>query len=112
MDSVRQNKISRLLQKELAVYFQQHGREFSGGGLVTVTVVRVSPDLGVAKVYVSILAPKDRQQVLNSIRERASGIRREIGMKVGKQLRRVPELIFYLDDSLDKTERIEELLKK
>ncbi len=112
MDSLRQNKVNSLLQKEMAAILQTEGRRLLPGGLITVTGVRVSPDLGVAKVYVSLFPVKDKTTVLERVRTDAQHMRGMLGHRIGKQVRVVPELIFYLDDSLDKQEEIDRLLKK
>lgn len=112
MESVRQQKINKLVQKELAEIFRSESRNLFRGAFITVTTVRVSPDLGLAKVYLSIMAVKDREAIFNLIKEQTAVIRRKLGLLVGKQLRVVPELNFYIDDSLDYAMKIEELLKK
>lgn len=112
MSSTRQLKISRLLQKELGEYFQRHARELLGNKMATVTGVRISPDLSVAKVYLSIFPFVKEEKPLEKIKEHATSIRLEIGRKVGKQLRIVPEFVYYIDDSLDYIERIENLLNE
>lgn len=112
MDSVRQNKVNSLLQKEMAEVMQGHARTLLPGGLITVTAVRTSPDLGVAKVYLSLFPVKDKQAVLEHIKAMSHPLRGELGHRVGKQLRIVPELLFYVDDSLDRIEEIDKLLKK
>ena len=112
MDSLRQNKVNSLLQKEMATILQAEGRRLLPGGLITVTGVRVSPDLGIAKVYVSLFPVKDKVKALERVRTDAQHMRGMLGHRVGKQMRIVPELIFYLDDSLDKQEEIDRLLKK
>jgi ribosome-binding factor A len=112
MASTRQNKVARLLQKELGDYFQRNGNGITGGKMVTVTVVRISPDLGVARVYISIFPAGDAKKALGAINERNPSIRNEIGKKVKHQLRRIPEISFFLDDSLDYIERIDNLLSE
>lgn len=114
MASIRQEKVSKLIQQELAIIFQQNSKTHFGGAFITVTTVRMSPDLGSAKVYISYFAPKgaDKKAFIEMVRERTSRIRGLLGNKVGKQLRIVPELFFYLDDSLDYAEEIDNLLKK
>ena len=112
MESVRQQKVSKLLQKELAEIFRSQARALFGGAFITVTQVRVSPDLGSAKVYISIMATKDRNAIFKLINEQNYIIRKKLGAIVGKQLRVVPELHFFIDDSLDYAMKIEELLKK
>jgi ribosome-binding factor A len=112
MESQRQQKVSRLLQKEMGDYFQQNSREILPGKLITVTVVRVSPDLGVAKVYLSIFPLKEDEDPIESIQAHASKIRNEIGQKIRNQVRAIPEFVYYLDDSLDYIDRIDNLLKE
>ena len=111
MDSLRQNKVNSLLQKEIAAVFQMEGRALLPGGLITVTGVRCSPDLGVAKVYLSLFPVKDKAAALERIRDDAHHLRGALGRRVGRQMRVIPELIFHLDDSLDKQEEIDKLLK-
>jgi len=112
MESLRQQKVNKLLAKELAEIFRSEARSLFGGGFITVTGVRVSPDLSSAKVYVSIMGNKDRDAIFKLIGSQANVIRRKLGAIVGKQLRIVPELSFFIDDSLDYAMKIEELLKK
>ena len=112
MDSLRQNKVNSLLLKEMATIMQTEGRRLLPGGLITVTGVRVSPDLGIAKVYVSLFPVKDKATVLERVRADGHHMRGLLGHRIGKQVRIVPDLVFYLDDSLDKQEEIDRLLKK
>jgi ribosome-binding factor A len=112
MESVRQQKVSKLLQKELAEIFRGQSRAWFGGAFITVTQVRISPDLGNAKVYLSIMATKDKEAIFKLVNEQNHVIRKRLGSIVGKQLRVVPELQFFIDDSLDYAMKIEELLKK
>ncbi len=110
MTTTRQHKVSRLLQKELGNYFQKNGPELTGGKMVTVTVVRISPDLGVAKVYLSIFPGEQKDHDLKTVAERALMVRSEMGKRLRDQLKHIPEFVFYLDDSLDYIDRIENLL--
>lgn len=112
MESVRQQKVNRLLQKELAELFRSESKAMFGGAFISVTVVRVSPDLGTAKVYISIMATKERKAIFKLVETQTLLIRKKLGLIVGKQLRVVPELTFFIDDSLDYAMKIEELLKK
>lgn len=112
MESTRMLKIARLIQKELAEYFREAGRELGKGNLISVTVVRVSPDLGLAKVYLSIFPSAQAPVVLKTLEDQSKSIRYELGKKIAKQVRHIPELRFYLDDSLDYAQRIDDLLKK
>jgi ribosome-binding factor A len=111
MESTRQKKVSRLIQKEIAGYFLRHGSEVAPGKLVSVTIVRVSPDLSFAKVFLSIFPSSSQQEVMSSIRDHTSKIRFELGQKVRRQLRIVPEIAFFIDDSLDYIDNIDKLLK-
>lgn len=112
MDSQRQLKVSRLLQKELGEIFQRETRLLFGNALITVTQVRVSPDLSVAKVYVSLFNVPDTKVLLKLIQENTKEIRMKLSDRVKKQVRIIPNLVFFLDDSLDYAMRIDELLKK
>lgn len=111
METTRQAKISRLLQKELSEIFRQQTAK-THGVLVSVSAVRVSPDLSVAKVYLSIFPADKSQELLESITKSAKTVRYELAQKVRFQLRKCPELTFYLDDSLDYIENIDRLLQK
>ena len=112
MDSTRQNKIARLLQKDLSDIFQKESRNLFRGSMITVTVVRVTSDLSLARVYVSIFPGNKKKEVLGLINEQAKHIRHILASRVRHQLRAVPELEFHIDDSLDYADRIDELLKK
>ena len=111
MDSTRQKKISRLIQKELAEIFRSLGPEIIHGTMVTVTTVRISPDLSVARVYLSFFPSGDNEDKLGMVTEKKSRIRYELGLKVKNQLRVIPELAFFIDDSLDYIDKIDSLLK-
>ena len=111
MESIRQNKIARLLQKELAEIFQKESKNLFTGKLITVTVVRVTPDLSLAKVYLSIFPFKENDDFFSIVNKSVKTIRNSLGKKIRHQLRIVPELAFYQDDSLDYIENISNLLK-
>jgi ribosome-binding factor A len=111
MESTRQKKVSRLIQKEVADIFLKKGAELAHGKMISITKVRVSPDLSFAKIYVSIYPSSGQEDVLRSIHDRSSKIRFEMGQKVRKQLRIVPEIAFFIDDSLDYIDKIDKLLK-
>jgi len=111
MDSTRQNKVARLLQKELGEIFQRESMNLFRGALISVTVVRVAPDLSFAKVFVSIFAPsKDEQELFKSIQDNTKKIRQLLAQKVAKQLRIIPEMAFHIDDSIAYEENITRLL--
>ncbi len=111
MESIRQSKINKLMQKELAEIFRSESKNLFGGAFITVTIVRVSPDLGMAKIYLSIMG-NNSKGALKLIEDKTKEIRKRVGNALGKQLRAIPELHFYIDDSLDYAMKIEELLKK
>ena len=111
MQETRQNRISRLLQKELASIFQTQTRMMHGV-LVSVTRVKVSPDLSICTAYLSIFPSEKGDELLKNINANEKTIRYELGQRVHNQLRIIPELRFFIDASLDYIERIDELLKK
>jgi ribosome-binding factor A len=111
MESTRQKKVSRLIQKELADIFLRKGNEFAHGKLVSITKVRVSPDLSFAKVYLSIFPATNQEEILHAIQDHSTKIRFELGQKVRSQLRIVPDIAFHIDDSLDYIDKIDKLLK-
>ena len=110
MQETRQNKIARLLQKELSIIFQQQTRMMRGV-MVSVTRVKVSPDLSICTAYLSIFPSDKGEEIIKNITASEKAIRYELGTKVRHQLRIIPELRFFIDDSLDYIERIDELLK-
>lgn len=111
MESTRQAKIARLLQKDLSEIFRQQTAK-THGTLVTVTAVRVSPDLSVARAYLSVFPSDKGAAMLESINASARTVRYELAQRVRFQLRKTPELTFMLDDSLDYIENIDHLLEK
>ncbi|MBO7051655.1 MAG: 30S ribosome-binding factor RbfA [Prevotella sp.] len=111
MQETRQNKVCRLLQKELSLIFQSQTRAMHGV-MVSVTRVKVSPDLGICTAYLSIFPSEKGEELLDNIRQNTSTIRYDLGKKVRNQLRIIPELRFFIDDSLDYMEKIDELLKQ
>ena len=112
METTRQKKVARLIQKELGEIFQRESKTMFGGAFITVTGVRMSPDLSVAKVYLSLFAVKDRNTLMVDIKKQTKEIRTKMSEKIKKQVRIIPNLDFHIDDSLDYAEKIENLLKK
>lgn len=112
MDTTRQHKIARLLQKDLGEIFQLMGRDSFPGDMITVTKVHISPDLFLAKVYLSLYGKTEKEQLLASIKEHRNEIRFKLGNRIHNQVRSIPELDFFIDDSLDYIENIDNLLKK
>jgi len=111
LETNRQNKVARLIQKDLSTIFQQQTRK-THGLLVSVSVVRISPDLSVAKAYLSIFPSERAKEILDNINANVSRIRYELGTLERHQLRIIPELKFFIDDSLDYVDHIDELLKE
>jgi ribosome-binding factor A len=111
MSGTRQNKYARLLQKELSDIFQRDKRGILENAFISIADVKVSPDLSVAKIYISMLLQKDKATVLEKIIARKKEIRKELGEKIGKQVRIVPELVFYIDEVEENAQRIEDLIK-
>ena len=111
VESTRQKKVSRLIQKEIADIFLRKGSEYAPGKMISITRVRVSPDLSYAKIYLSIFPSANNNQVLHVVQDHAPKIRFDLGHKVRSQLRIVPDIAFYIDDSLDYIENIDRLLK-
>ena len=111
MQETRQNRIARLLQKELSLIFQAQTRAMPGI-MVSVTRCRVSPDLSICTAYLSIFPSEKAEELIKNVTANEKTIRYELGTRVRNQLRIIPELRFFIDDSLDYIERIDELLKK
>ena len=110
MESTRQQKVSRQIQKDLSEIFMQATRDVTQGKMITVTLVRMSPDLSLAKVYLSVFPSDDAAKFFDNLQHHVKYIRLELGKKIRHQLRIVPEIAFFLDDSLDYMEHIDELL--
>jgi len=111
MGSIRQNKIEGVIQEELSTFFQRNAREICLGAMVSVTTIRVTSDLSLARCYLSVFTGPDKKEVLVNIQQHVGKIRGEIGKRL-KNMRKIPELIFFIDDSLDYAMKIDELLKK
>ena len=112
MDSTRQQKIARQIQRDIAEIFQKELADALRGSLVTVTTVRVSPDLTYAKIYISIFPFERSEQVLATIKEQGWLVRKLLGGRIRNQLKVVPELEFFIDDSLEYINNIDNLLNK
>ena len=110
MQETRQNKIARLLQKELSLIFQEQTRSMHGV-MVSVTRTKISPDLSICTAYLSIFPSERGEELLKNIEKSNSQIRYTLGQRIRHQLRIVPELRFFIDDSLDYIDRIDQLLK-
>lgn len=111
MESTRQKKVARQIQKDVAEILLSKTSSISPGALISVSKVRLSPDLSYAKVFLSVFPLKDQAEFLKSMSIHSSEIRNELGKRVRHQLRIVPELTFYIDDSVDYAENIDRLLR-
>lgn len=111
MQETRQNRVARLLQKELSLIFQSQTRSLHGV-MISVTRCRVSPDLSVCTAYLSIFPSERAEELVTNIRANEKTVRYDLGKRIHNQVRIIPELRFFIDDSLDYIEHIDELLKK
>ncbi len=109
--NTRQQKVEKQIQKDMAEILQREMPEVTSGALVTVTAVRVSPDFAYAKVYVSIFPFNRHEQVMRSLGQHASPLRGRLGNRLRNQLKSIPEIQFFLDDSLEYIEHIEQAMK-
>lgn len=106
----RQLKVSRLLLKDLGDIFQRDNRGILEGAFVTVTDVQITPDLSIARVYVSMMLVENKEGLIDRINERKSEIRKILGNKIGKQVRIVPDLMFYIDEVEEQAEHLDQII--
>lgn len=109
--TTRQQKYARLIQKELSDIFQRDKKGILDNAFVTIADVRVSPDLGVARIYISMLLAKEKEKLLEKINTKKKEIRKALGDRIGKQVRIIPELVFFIDEVEENAQRIEDLIK-
>ena len=109
--STRQQKVGKLIQKEMSEIFLRDRRGLLDNAFLSIAEVRVSPDLGVAKIYLSMMLAKDKKGLLEKINDHKKEFRKLLGDKVGKQLRIVPEIIFYLDEVEENAQKLDEVIK-
>ena len=112
METTRQNKISRLIQRDLGEIFRYESRNLFNSAMITVTKVYITPDLSIARVYLSLFATGDKDELFKKIEKHSKEIRYTLGKKTKNQIRAIPELHFHLDDSLDYIDNIEKLLEE
>ena len=112
LEGKRQKQVAGVIHEEMSVIFQKLGLAMLDGGLVSISSVKVTPDLLEARIYLSVFQAKDNQLVLKKVEEKAYEIKRELAAKVKHQLRRMPEIKYFLDDTLDQVFKMEELFKK
>jgi ribosome-binding factor A len=110
-ETTRQQKYSKLIQKELSDIFLRDKRGILDNAFITIADVRMSPDLSVARIYISMLLVKEKEKVLENITLRKSEIRKALGNRIGKQVRIIPELIFFKDEVEENATRLDELIK-
>jgi ribosome-binding factor A len=109
--TTRQQKFSRLIQKELSEIFQKDKRGILDNAFLTITDVKVSPDLSVARVYISMMLAKDKTRLLEKVNLNKKDIRKALGDKIGKQVRIIPDLVFFIDEVEENAQRIEDIIK-
>lgn len=109
--TTRQQKYAKLIQKELSDIFQRDKRGILDNAFISIADVRMNPDLSVAKIYISMLLAKDKEKTLEKINKHKSEIRKALGDKIGKQVRIVPELIFFKDEVEENATRMDDLIK-
>jgi ribosome-binding factor A len=112
LEGKRQKQVAGVIHEEMTGIFRKMGLGMIDGGLVSISSVKVTPDLLEARIYLSIFQAKDNEAVLKKIEEKAHEIKRELAAKVRSQLRRIPEIKYFLDDTLDQVFKMEELFKK
>ena len=108
----RQKQIGGLIQEEITIIFQRLGLSFINGGMVSVSSVKVTPDLLEVRVYLSIYNAPDKQEILKKIEDRHWEIKKELAARIKSQLRRIPEIKFFLDDTLDHVFKMEEIFNQ
>lgn len=111
MESKRQQQFAKLIQKDLSEIFQRDARHLFGEAFITITTVRVTPDLGIARVYLSFLKVDDKKEALEDIQDNGKKIRQLLAQKIGKTVRIIPQLEFFLDDTAEYASRIDALLE-
>ena len=111
MGTIRQNRIEGVIKEELSVFFQRNAREVCLGAMVSVTIVRITPDLSLAKCYLSVFAGPPKEEVLANVKTHSSKIRGEVGKRLAN-MKKIPQMLFYIDDSIEYALEIDSLLKK
>ena len=112
LEGKRQKQVAAVLEKELNEIFQRMGLAMSGGGMVSIASVKITPDLFDARIYLSFFKVADPTETLNNIQERAWEIKKELTARVRHQFRSMPKLSFYIDDTLDYVDKMEQLFKE
>ncbi len=111
MDSNRQQKFARIIQKELSDIFTRDGRDYFGSNFVTISGIRTTPDLGIARVYISAFKTADKEALLEQIRSHTHAIRGQLGNRMRNQIRHIPNLEFFLDETLDEVDKMDKIFR-
>lgn len=111
MESTRQQKFARLIQREVSDIFSKHGKEFFGNAFVTITKVNVTPDLGLARINMSMFKQTEPQKILEQIQKHKGNIRKLLGIKIKNTIHHIPDLEFFVDSSLDYVEKMDNIFK-
>ncbi|MEM7548125.1 MAG: 30S ribosome-binding factor RbfA [Bacteroidota bacterium] len=109
-ESMRVQKFNRMIQRDLGELFQQESKRLFGIPFITVTAAKVAPDLSIAKIYLSPFVEEKKKELINEINLRKSELRGMLGNRIGKQIRKIPELIFYLDDTAENASKMDKLI--
>ncbi len=112
LEGKRQKQIAGVIHEEMTAIFRKMGLSMVDGGLVSISSVKITPDLLETRIYLSVFQAKDKVAVLKKVEDKAHEIKRELASKLKHQLRRIPEIKYFLDDTLDHVFKMEELLKK
>lgn len=113
MESIRQKQVGELIRRFFSMILTEEGFNIYGRGkLVTLTDVKMTPDLLVAKIYVSVYGTEDKSEVILQLEEAHTSLRQALARKIGKQMRRMPDIEFFLDDTVDEMYRVEDLLNR
>lgn len=112
MASIRQNQVAELIRRHFSMLLLEQGRLIYGDAMVTVTEVKMSPDLTMAKIYLSVYNTENKQAVLLEMEDQQAMLRQSLASRLKSHLRRMPDIHFYLDDTLDEIEKVDKLIKK
>ncbi|MCF8236870.1 MAG: 30S ribosome-binding factor RbfA [Saprospiraceae bacterium] len=112
MPTIRQKQVAELVRRNFSIILLEQGRYIFDDALVTVTEVQMSPDLLMAKVYLSVYNTENKQSVLLLLEEQHQELRQSLGRRLRKQIRRIPDMTFFIDDTLDEMERVDKLFKR
>ena len=109
--STRQLKFSRLIQKELSSAFQRDPKGYFSGNIISITQVEVTPDFSIAHIYLSMLLNKDKEKMLQVVQQHKGDLKKALSRQIGKQVRKIPELVFHLDLGAEHAQKMNDLFK-